>query len=167
LARGKEKKRKPVVYVETSVASYYTARPSRDIIILARQEITRQWWEFASQSCHLVISEAVVLEVNQGDPLAASKRAEAIRELPRLPSSLRTEQVTEHYLRELLLPAKAGGDAAHLAVASVHGVDYLVTWNCAHLANESVRRSLARINDSLGLATPIILTPEEMLETLK
>jgi hypothetical protein len=81
MGRAGPVKTKPTVYVETSVVSYYTARPSRDIFVLARQEITRQWWETARRQFQLVVSEVVVLEVNQGDPLAAGKRAEAIKYL--------------------------------------------------------------------------------------
>jgi len=155
---------KPTVYVETSVVSYYTARPSRDIWLLERQEITRRWWASAPDRFRLVASEMVVLEIGLGDSSAARKRLDAIRELPVLAQTERCDEVGKWYLKELPLPDDAARDAIHLAIASVYGVDYLLTWNCAHLANASLRRKLAEVNERLVLPTPIILTPKELME---
>jgi len=155
---------KPTVYVETSVVSYYTARPSHNPIAREQQEITQQWWPHAARRFRLVVSEAVLLEVRVGDPQAAEKRLKAIKDFRILSVSEFCRAIANHYEKVLPLPKDAAADAMHLAIASVHGVDYLVTWNCTHLANALVRRALAETNSSMGLVTPIICTPEEMLE---
>lgn len=153
---------KPSVYVETSVVSYYTARPGRDIIVLAHQEITRQWWEQARERFRLVISELVMAEVGAGDPEAAAKRLSVVKNIPLLHLSEKCREVAKYCEKVLPLAKDAVADAAHLAIASVYSVDYLVTWNCLHIANERIRRSLGEVNRGLGLGTPIICTPEEM-----
>lgn len=155
---------KPVVYVETSVVSYYTARPSRDIIVRAHQETTRRWWPYAKERFELVVSELVVLEAREGDPDASQKRLKAIEGMPILLITPQQREIADRYLADLPLPEKANRDALHLALASLQAVEYLVTWNCTHIANEIIRRSLAIINVALGLSTPIICTPKEMLE---
>ena len=155
---------KPIVYVETSVVSYYTARPSRDIVVLAHQKITRAWWVRARDRFDLVVSEIVVAEASSGDPVAAEKRLNTIADLPALPLTEHSREVARHYLGALPLPPKAERDAAHLAVACVNAVDYLVTWNCTHIANALLRRRLTETNSALGLATPVICTPEELME---
>ena len=155
---------KPTVHVETSVISYYTARPSRDVVVLGHQETTRQWWPRALERFQLVVSEVVLSEISEGDQQAAGERLRAVEGLPRLPLSPQCDEVAKRYLKELPLPGRAVRDAAHLAIASVYAVDYLVTWNCGHIANALIRRRLAETNGTLALATPIICTPEEMME---
>lgn len=153
---------KPVVYVETSVVSYYTARPSRDVLVLAHQEITRQWWPTAQERFGLAVSDLVLLEAGADDPEAASARLKAIESFRVLSANDDCDQLAEVYTQQMFLPERAARDAAHLAIASVYGVDYLVTWNCAHIANALIRRKLAEINASRGVSVPIICTPEEM-----
>ena len=152
---------KPTVYVETSVVSCYTARPSRDIVVLAHQEITRRWWERARERFTFVVSELVVQEVKAGDPQTAKSGLQAIEGLALLEHTPLCDEVAERYLGELPLPEHA---ALHLATASVHAADYLVSWNVAHVANALIRKNLARTNASRGLSTPIICTPEAMQE---
>jgi predicted nucleic acid-binding protein len=157
-------KTKPTVYVETSVLSYYTARPARDVILRAHQEITGRWWKSAAQRFLLVVSEITILEAREGDPEAADKRLRAIAGWPVLALTKWCDEVGKRYLEESLLPECAVRDALHLAIASVHAVDYLVTRNCTHIANAMIRRNLAETNQALRIVTPIICTPEELRE---
>lgn len=152
------------IYLETSVVSYYTSRPSRDIIILAHQEITREWWTNAIRIFDIFISEVVVEEISLGDLAIAQKRLDAIKNFPHLELNDKVEKVAGIYMQKLMIPEKSFRDAAHLAIASVHNIDYLVTWNCAHIANGDVIRKLLGINKSMGVHTPIICTPEELME---
>ena len=155
---------KSSVYLETSVASYYSSRPSNDIIILARQRITQQWWERAMARFSIFISEAVIEEAADGDSQAAQKRLQAIKLFPLLDINEEVSALYKVYIKRLAIPQNALRDAVHLAVASVHRMDYLVTWNCAHIANGEIIKKVMEINIGLGVSIPVILTPEELLE---
>lgn len=155
---------KESIYLETTVVSYYTSRPSRDIIVLAHQEITRQWWPNAMKRYNVFISEIVVEEASFGDTEAAKRRLEELKDFPHLELNNKIEEIAQVYMDKLDIPEKSFRDAAHLAVASMHNIDYLVTWNCAHLANGEIIKKLMKINESFGFYTPIICTPEELME---
>ena len=155
---------KESIYMETTVVSYYTSKPSRDIIVLAHQEITRQWWPMATKRYNVFISEIVVEEASFGDTEAAKRRLRELKDFPHLELNDKIEEITQVYMDKLDIPEKSFRDAAHLAVASVHNIDYLVTWNCAHLANGEIIKKLMKINESFGIYTPIICTPEELME---
>jgi predicted nucleic acid-binding protein len=155
---------KPTVYLESSVVSYYAARPSRDLIAVARQEITRAWWDKHLHEYQVYVSEAVRDEVRRGDPAAAAERLRAIAEMPLIPIPRESAALADLYAQRLHLPEKGEYDAFHIAIASLYGVDYLVTWNCKHIANAHMRRGLAEINMAEGLRMPIICTPEELLD---
>jgi hypothetical protein len=150
------------LYLETSVISYNTGRPSRDLIVLAHQEITWDWWPVAKEKYDMYISEVVLDEAGMGDPNAATKRLEAIRDFPQLILNEVVEKMTQVYIEELEIPEKVFRDATHIAVSSVHNMDYLVTWNCSHIANVRIRRKLETINERYGLHTPLICTPIEL-----
>jgi len=152
------------IYLETTIVSYYTSKPSRDIIVLAHQEITRQWWLKVIGRYNIFISEVVIEEANSGDPEAIKRRLEELKDFPHLELNDKVEKMAQVYMERLEIPEKSLRDAAHLAVASVHNIDYLVTWNCTHLANGEVIKKLMKINESLGIHTPIICTPEELME---
>jgi hypothetical protein len=154
---------KPTLYLETTVCSYYTARPVRDIVALAHQEITRDWWERRLTLFEVYISPVVLEEARQGDPGPAQKRLEALSAFPVLEATSEIETLAQTYVSKLALPGKALRDAAHLAFACGYELDYLVTWNCTHIANAEIRRLLISLNDELGLRTPIICTPEELM----
>jgi predicted nucleic acid-binding protein len=154
---------KETIYLETTVVSYYTSKPSRDIIVLAHQQITRDWWNTASKRYDVYISQIVVEEARSGDPEAAEKRLRILKEYQHLELNDAVEKMAQIYKDKLRIPPKALRDAVHLAGASVHGVDYLVTWNCAHIANGEVVRKLMKINESFGIKTPVICTPEELM----
>ena len=155
---------KPRVYIETTVASYLTARPSRDVISLARQEITRVWWRDKASGYERVISQLVLSEAAAGDAEAAQERLKVISGLPLLESSPEITRLAERFVRPDGLPAKAKDDAMHLAFCAVHAVPYLVTWNFRHLANPDNRHRLRLLCESAGYELPLICTPDEMLK---
>lgn len=155
------------VYVETSVLSYLAARPSRDLLTAAHQEVTHEWWAVARQGCDLFISEAVLVETRGGDPEAAQRREGYARGLTVLPVAQEVADLAELYLAELRMPIERLADLTHVAFAVVHELDYLVTWNCAHIANDRVVRKLVEINGRLERFTPLIVTPEVFLELWK
>jgi hypothetical protein len=150
-------------YIESSVVSYYVARASRDVVVLAHQEITRGWWKDCLPQYEPCISEVVLEEVRRGDPEAAAGRINAISAFTLLPITAGVEALAAVYVRDLQFPEKALRDALHIALASAHAVDYLVTWNCAHIASAHIRRGLAEINTREGVSVPVICTPEELM----
>ena len=154
---------RPKVYVETTVVSYLVALPTGDIIQMAHQEITRQWWERRDRF-DLYVSRAVVAEARRGNPDAAARRLEALRGIPRLARNSRVVDVARTLVRHGTLPAQAGMDAAHVGIAAVHGMEYLVTWNLRHLANASIRGKIDEVVRAAGMVPPIICTPEELME---
>jgi predicted nucleic acid-binding protein len=158
---------KESIYLETTVVSYYTSKPSRDIIVLAHQQITRDWWTTAAKRYDIYISQIVVEEARSGDPDAAGKRMQILKEIHHLELNPAVEKMAQVYKDKLKILPKAIRDAVHLAVASIHNMDYLVTWNCAHIANGEVVKKLLKINESFGIKTPVICTPEELMPSGK
>ena len=152
------------LYLETSVVSYLAARRSRDIIVLAHQELTRDWWQGSQSKFEIFVSEIVLEEARAGDSDAADARLKALDPFPTLPLVPEVEQLADTYMREVPFPAKAARDALHIALASVHGMEYLVTWNCRHIADGRVRRRVRDINAREGLSVPTICTPQELLD---
>ena len=155
----------PSVYVETSVISYLTSRPSRDIITLANQQITEQWWEQCAPHFRLFVSAIVEVEAGGGDPVAAVRRMAIVNTLPYLAITDEVEVLSLQLLKLLQLPARAERDALHIACASVHRADYLLTWNMKHIANAASRTHIEKLLGSLGCAVPVICTPFELLST--
>ncbi|UIE38387.1 type II toxin-antitoxin system VapC family toxin [Leptodesmis sichuanensis] len=151
------------VYIETSILGYLTARPSRDIVVAANIEITREWWETRRNAFQLYASQAVIKETSQGDAEIASQRLEIIRDLALLDLNQSVLDLAEQFLERSSLPAKADVDAVHIAAATVHGMDYLLTWNCKHIANAQIQRKLAEISLDFGYELPILCTPYELL----
>lgn len=155
---------KPTVYIETSVISYLTSRPSRDLIVAGHQQITSEWWEKDLPKFKALVSPVVFKEVSVGDSSAAEKRLSAIESMDALTVSDEVRSLAVIYFETLRFPEAAMTDALHMAVASWNGVDYLVTWNCRHIANGSVKKQIRIINETRSLQTPVICTPEELLE---
>ena len=124
------------VYVETTIPSLLVAHPSRDLITAARQIITAEWWSTARERFELVISEAVLDEIGAGDPVMAQQRLEAVQGLTVLSLNEEVRTLARHYQEHLGLPQKATLDVLHIAFAVAYEIDYLLTWNCAHIANE-------------------------------
>jgi hypothetical protein len=152
------------VYLETTVLSYLTAWASRDVVVAGHQATTREWWDKSRARYDLLISEVVVCEISAGDPTAAALRLEYAHGIPLLGFNDDVTALARCYQAELQLPPKAGNDILHIAFAVAYEVDYLLTWNCAHIANGHTIRRLVGLNDRLGRPTPVIVTPEELLE---
>lgn len=155
---------KPTVYIETTVVSYLTAWPSRDVIRLSHELITREWWDVASRQFDLYTSDLVEQEASAGDPSAAAERLKALAGLPRLAITDAAIELAEAIATALVLPDRARPDAVHVAVAAVHGVSYLLTWNCTHLANPTFADKIERACAGAGLTAPRICTPEQLME---
>lgn len=152
------------VYVETTIPSYLTATPSRDLIVAAHQQITRDWWATAAERFELFVSEVVLEEIRAGDPEFAARRIEVVQRLPVLTLNDDIRDLIGVYRGNLGLPDRARADLAHIAFAVAYEVDYLATWNCAHMANGRVIRRLMEINHGLRRFTPLMLTPDELAE---
>ncbi|MFZ4441554.1 MAG: type II toxin-antitoxin system VapC family toxin [Syntrophales bacterium] len=150
------------VYIETSVISYLTARPSKTILGAAHQQITLAWWETRSQY-DLVVSESVLRECGAGDPDAAKKRLAVLNDVPLILITEQALDIANSLIAKGIIPAKAAEDALHIAIATVNGVDYLLTWNCRHIANPEIQRGIAAHLEDIGLSLPFICTPEELL----
>jgi predicted nucleic acid-binding protein len=153
---------KPRLYLETTIPSYLTSRPSRDLIIASHQQITRDWWDRRKQF-QLYISQLVVDEASEGDAIAARERLDAVKNLPLLDITPEVAELAAGILTSGRIPRKAATDAAHIAIAAVHGMDFLVTWNCAHIANAVIARALAAICREHACECPVICTPEELM----
>lgn len=155
---------KPKVYIETSVVSYLANRASRDVVISAHQTLTAEWWHDRSRAFERVVSSLVVREAGAGEGESASKRLEAISALPVLAVDQAALALAQRLVEPGPIPAAAKADALHVAVAAVNGVDYLLTWNCKHLANAALRERIARLVEEAGYRCPVICTPEELME---
>ncbi len=154
--------KKSQVYIETTIVSYLTAFPSRDLVRAAHQQITRGWWT-TRDDFELFASQLVVREAAGGDPGAAALRLEALRGVNLLRLTPEATALAENLLRRGGLPRKATADAFHVAIAVVGGMDYLLTWNCKHIANATMRARIDQISRDAGFAPPIICTPEELV----
>lgn len=152
------------VYIETSVISYLASRPSRDVVVAGRQQLTHTWWEVRRPAFDLVISQVVLNEVRAGDPNAAQRRLAFIADLPLLDVTPATAELAATLIERVPLPTQAAADAAHMAVAAFHGVEFLMTWNVAHIANATLRRRVEDICREQGYGAPILCTPDELME---
>lgn len=155
---------KPKVYLETTVISYLTARPSRDIVVAAHQELTRQWWDQRRNDHHLLVSEVVLREAAEGDPEAAERRSAALAGIDVLEVGEQALELAEELVRRGAVPDVAAEDALHIAIAVTNGVDYLLTWNCAHIANAAMRRAIDDVCLQRGYEPTVLCTPEELFE---
>lgn len=153
---------KQKVYLETSVISYLTARASRDVVKLAKQELTREWWRLSKAYFEVYVSAFVLDEIKAGDPEAAKQRLNSVADLPVL--AVNTEIITlyEHLLSAKIVPGKAAADAFHIAMAAYHGMAYLLTWNFKHINNAAMRERIAVAVKKAGYAEPAMVTPEEL-----
>lgn len=143
--------------------SYLTARPSRDVVAAAHQQISLDWWERRREDFELVASLLVVNEARLGQPEAAQRRLAFLEGVPLLEVTDQAQELAVEIVRGGLLPPTAYPDALHIATAAVHEVDYLLTWNCAHIANAEILPRIAVTLESFGLALPYVCTPEELL----
>lgn len=153
---------KQKVYLETSVISYLTARPSRDVVKLAKQELTRQWWRLYRTHFDLYVSAFVLDEIGVGDPDAAKQRLDAVADLPVLAVNAEIIALYEHLLSAKIVPSRAVADAFHIAMAAHHGMAYLLTWNFKHINNAAMRGKIAAAVKEAGYTEAVTVTPEEL-----
>ncbi len=152
---------KPRAYVETTIPSYLTALPSRDLLVAAHQQVTREWWE-GRDAFDIYISQLVLDEASGGDAGAAARRIEALRNVSVLDVTTEAAGLARRLLDGGGLPPEAKVDALHVAVATVHGMHYLLTWNCVHIANAARRGRIEQLCRMAGFEPPIICTPIEL-----
>ena len=153
---------KPLVYIETTIPSFYhEVRTAPNIV--ARRDWTRLWWSDANDHYLLTTSLPVIEELQRGNQEQAASRLALVSGLPLLPVEAAIAEIVLAYIRHQLMPANPAGDALHLALASFHKCEFLLTWNCLHLANANKFGHIRRINTMLGLYTPIIATPLELM----
>lgn len=155
----------PTIYIETSIVSYLTATLSRDVVTLARQQLTREWWETRREKFDLLTGDIVLGEAAEGDDSAAGRRLAVLADIRVLETEREAEELASELLLSGPLPEKAAVDSLHIAIAAVYSVDYLLTWNCAHIANAAMRKPIEHICRSMGYEPPIMCTPEELLVT--
>jgi predicted nucleic acid-binding protein len=152
------------LYIESSIVSYLCQRPSSQVVIAARQLLTHQWWDEKRADYDLVTSQYVLDEASAGDPVPAAERLQLLDGIPLLPLDPEIGVIAQEIMSRAILPPKASIDALHIAAVAHHRIEYLLTWNCRHIANA---RILPRIHDVLadfGIPIPIICTPEEMVD---
>jgi len=153
------------VYIETTVVSYLTARPNRDVVVAGHQQITHEWWDKRRISYEICVSQLVLGEAGAGDVQAARERLTVLQTATVLETTPGVLELAKELIQKGALPAKAADDALHIAVAAIHAVPYLLTWNCRHLANATMRPIIESVCIGKGYKAPIICTPEELLET--
>ncbi len=150
------------VYVETSIPSWY-CQTRTDMESVVRRNWTQHWWDFKRDSYEVYISPAVLDELSDGDYPTRQDALALVAEIPALPIVREIEEIVRTYIDHLLMPANPAGDALHLAMASYHKCDFLLTWNCQHLANANKFQHIRVINGMLGLHVPSLVTPLELL----
>ena len=151
------------IYIESTIPSYVVARAARDLLQAARQQLTRDWWDLKSEQHELLTSQIVLDEIAAGEQEMARRRLELIAGLVVLDLTPAAESLAGHVLQSGLLPARADSDAAHIALATVHRMDILLTWNCRHIANAAIEGRLRRLVQARGYDLPAICTPDELL----
>ncbi len=155
---------KQSVYIETTVLSYLTSRPSRDLVVAAHQQVTVEWWENSLPLLEPFISPLVIEETSRGDETAARLGLEKIAGFSILEINEEVRRLAELYFESIQITEKARGDAYHLAVSAYHGMDFLVSWNFGHILNPRVKAVVQHLNTVRGISTPIICSPEELME---
>ena len=151
------------VYLETTIVSYLVARPNRDLVTTAHQQLTAEWWKERRSRFGLFASELVIREAAAGDQEAARRRLDALGGVPLLALNSDVLLLAKHLVEGGAVPAVAAADAAHIAVATVHGMEFLLTWNCRHIANAEMRERIERACRSRGYEPPVLCTPEELM----
>ena len=152
------------IYLESGVVSYLAARPSRDLVVAGNQQVTRDWRETRRGECELFVSEAVVAECAAGDPTAASQREVFLAGLPVLATTKEAEALTDALLAAMVLPQRVAVDALHIGIAAVNGIDILLTWNCAHIANPFMQPQINAAYVEFGVIPPTTCTPLQLIE---
>ncbi|MFU8847672.1 MAG: type II toxin-antitoxin system VapC family toxin [Opitutales bacterium] len=156
--------KRPTVYLETTIPSYLASRPSKDLVLAGEQLLTHEWWERRRTDFVLLVSEYVLDEAQRGDKEAAQRRLDFITSLKELEITQTSIELTQTIISLPFFPVKADVDAAHIALCCVHKVDFLLTWNCRHIANAQILRSLSKVIEQNGYSLPTICTPIELME---
>jgi len=151
------------VYIETSIVSYLRQRPSSQVVMAARQLLTNKWWDTKRTSYELVVSQYVLDEASAGDPTLAAERIRALAGIPLLPNAPEIIQIANEIMTRAILPPKAQVDALHIATVAHHRIQYLLTWNCKHIANAQILPRIHQVLTDSGVPIPVICTPEELL----
>lgn len=157
---------KPKLYLESSIPSYLVARPTRDLVIAGNQALTRQWWSSQLGRFSVFVAQVVLDEVSAGDPVMASQRLELLKPFPQLVITPEAETLAQALVQRGPLPAKAARDALHIALAAVHQMHFLLTWNCRHIANAQMLRQVAVVCERHGCPCPVVCTPAELMYNL-
>ena len=154
------------IYIESTIPSYVVARPAPDLLQSARQQMTKDWWDLKRHKHELFTSQITLDEIAGGDRAMAQRRLEIMADIPLLDLTPDAATLARHILGSGLLPAKADSDAAHIALATVHRMDILLTWNCWHIANAAIQIRLRRVVQARGHELPTVCTPDEMIGEL-
>jgi predicted nucleic acid-binding protein len=153
----------PKVYIETTIPSYLTSRPNRDIVIAGHQQSTREWWDTERNEYDLYVSQLVIQECRAGDAEMATQRLELLSGIEIIPILPGVTPLAENLVNAGPLPAKAAADAVHIATAAASGMDYLLTWNLRHIANAKMQDAIRNFCKAAGFIPPEICTPEELM----
>ncbi len=153
---------KQKVYIETSVVSYLSGRISRDVIIVGRQEITREIWPLLIEHFDCYISALVREEIERGDPGAAASRLATLKEIDTLTTSDEARDLAKAIVVNGLIPSRFPEDALHIAIAAMHGLDYVLTWNFKHLNNVQTKVKIADFIEDCGYEPPLVCSPDEL-----
>ena len=151
------------VYIETTIVSYLTARLSRDLIIAAHHQLTQEWWNTRRADFDLYTSQFVIQESSAGEVAMAQKRLQALDGIPLLSVTQEAVTLARTLVAKGPIPERAEVDALHIAVAATNGMDYLLTWNCRHIANAEMQIGIGKMCRAAGYEPPVICTPEELL----
>ena len=154
---------KEIAYIETTIVSYLVARPSRDLVLSAHQQVTREWWENERVHYHCIASEEVAREAMLGDTGMAQARIKVLADVQIVGITAEVEAMAATFMSTGALPPTMRPDATHLAAATLSGADYLLTWNCRHLANAHVLRRLQKESERRGWQLPGVCTPLELM----
>ena len=154
---------RPKLYLESTIPSYLVARPSQAVVVAGQQLTTHQWWAKRLKDFDIYVSQVVLEEISAGDEEMARQRLELVKSFAELRLTDEVNVLTKALLRRGPLPPKAARDAAHIAVATVHGMHFLLTWNCRHIANAELHRAIRRVVEQYGYEVPSLCTPEELM----
>ena len=152
------------VYIETSIIGYLTSWPSRDLITAANQRLTHDWWNRCRENFDIFILQFVIDECAVGDAIVAKERLDVIADIQQLDVTDAVETLADGLVHQVPLPERARVDALHIAIATVHGIEYLLTWNCTHIANAILRPQIETSCRSFSYEPPTICTPQELME---
>jgi predicted nucleic acid-binding protein len=152
---------KPRVFIETTIPSYLTAWPSTDVVRAAHQQLTKEWWAMRDEY-ELFTSQLVIDECGAGDAQAATARLLVLDSVSVLDQIPEITVLAKSLVTGVPLPQKATADSFHIATAAIHGLDYLLTWNCTHIANATMRPLIEKVCRAAGVEPPLICTPEEL-----